>query len=73
MKRLLRPDEVAEILNISKKTVYRLCGCGDLVCLPVGKGGRTLRVIPSSVNEYIQRQTKKYILSEGILKNDDPR
>lgn len=50
---LLRIDEVAEVLRISERGVYRLMGRGELACLKVG--GRTL-LEPGEVRRFIAQQ-----------------
>lgn len=50
-KTLLRPDEVAAILGVSKRTVYRLIESGALDAVTVGVR-RGLRVKASSLKEY---------------------
>ena len=66
-KRLLRPDQTAERLNVHKRTVYRLCDRGDLVCLRIGAA---LRVVESSVDRYVDRQIERHYLDTGQLKCD---
>jgi excisionase family DNA binding protein len=43
-KRWLRVGEAAEIINVSKKTVYELCASGQLPCTKVGGNLRIDRV-----------------------------
>lgn len=52
-KRVLTIPEVAEALNASKSTVYRLIGDGDLPALKVRE---TLRVPVDGFEEYLRRQ-----------------
>ena len=42
--------EVAEMMRVSKMTVYRLVHAGDL---PAGRVGRSFRVHEEAVNEYL--------------------
>lgn len=67
--KLLRPDQAAAQLNLSTRSIYRLCSEGDLVCLFVGKGERSLRVEANSISKYIERQLEKYVLGENISKS----
>lgn len=50
---LMRIDEVAEVLRISERGVYRLMGRGEIACLKVG--GRTL-LEPDEVRRFIAQQ-----------------
>ena len=50
-KRLLRPDEVAEILRVSKRTVYYWVATGRLTA-PANMG-RVVRIHAASVREMI--------------------
>jgi excisionase family DNA binding protein len=54
--RLLSIDDVASLLNVSRKTVYRLTSAGELV--PSRVVGR-LRYRPDEVDEYIERHREK--------------
>ena len=42
--------EVAEIMRVSKMTVYRLVHSGEL---PAVRGGRSFRVHETAVNDYL--------------------
>ena len=53
-KRLLRPDEVAKILGVSRWTVYRWVKEGRLEATKVGRG--TLRIFAHSVERLIQER-----------------
>jgi excisionase family DNA binding protein len=50
--RLLTPAEVAELANVSRKTVYREIDRGALPALHVG---RQLRIDPTALNGYLGR------------------
>jgi len=52
--KLLRADEVAEILNISKAFAYQLMQTGEL---PTVHLGRSVRVRPSDLEEVIRSNT----------------
>ena len=43
--------EVAEIMRVSKMTVYRLVHAGEM---PAVRVGRSFRVYESAVNEYLE-------------------
>jgi putative molybdopterin biosynthesis protein len=51
--RLLRPDEAAERLAVSRKTVYRLIDRGELRAVHVG---RSVRIDPSDLGNYLNRE-----------------
>ena len=57
--KLLRPDQTADRLNVSKYTVYRLINAGEFTTLKVGG---SLRVVESSVDRYIKKQIEKYFI-----------
>ncbi|GLB67651.1 helix-turn-helix domain-containing protein [Arthrobacter mangrovi] len=50
--RFLTVAEVAEVMRVSKMTVYRLVHAGDL---PAVRFGRSYRVPESAVEQYVQR------------------
>ena len=52
-RELLRPDEVAGILRVSKRTVYRLCADGELDCT---HARRRLRVKTESIRKMISEK-----------------
>ncbi len=51
--RMLTAEEVASILAVSEKTVYRLAAKG---IIPSFKQGRIVRFIPDDINSYIQQR-----------------
>ncbi len=51
--RMLTAEEVASILAVSEKTVYRLAAKG---IIPSFKEGRIVRFIPDDINSYIQQR-----------------
>ncbi len=51
---LLTVDEVAELLRVKPRYVYRLASSGELVCVYVG---RYVRIPLISVDAYIQAHT----------------
>ncbi len=53
--RLLRLDEVAERLAISKSMAWKLVAYGQLRSVRIG---RAVRVRPSDVEEYLARSTR---------------
>jgi excisionase family DNA binding protein len=60
---LLRVDEVAVILNCSRRSVYRLIGDCELSALKIRSG---LRISADSVDCYIKRQISIYQENNGI-------
>ena len=55
-KEALNAMEVAELLNITKNTVYELVKRGEI---PAYKVGKKLRIDKSDVKEYIDNQKHK--------------
>jgi len=51
--RLLSIDDVAGLLNVSRKTVYRLTSSGEL---PASRVGERLRFRPREIDEYLDRR-----------------
>jgi excisionase family DNA binding protein len=49
---LLRPVDVAELLNVSRKTAYRLIERGELSAVYVGT---SVRIRPEELAEYVER------------------
>ena len=64
LKWLLRPDEVAQILNISRREVYRMIHGGCFCVVPIG---RVLRVTSESVKLWIDR-----VMAVYAFENDFP-
>ena len=61
MKQLLRPDEIAKLLNISKKKVYELINDIENP-LPSKKIGSQLRVPQDAFNKWLKRCENKVYL-----------
>jgi len=55
MEKLLTPDQVAEFLSVSRKTVYRIINAGKLEAIKVEN---ILRIPEESLKEYIDRNKK---------------
>jgi excisionase family DNA binding protein len=53
-KNLLRPDEAAHALNVSRWTIYRWVKEGRLEATKVGKG--SLRIFERSIHRLIEEQ-----------------
>jgi excisionase family DNA binding protein len=53
---LLKAEEVAKILNISRSLTYRLMKTGQL---PSVRLGRTVRVHPRELNDFIELSTTR--------------
>src|SRR5215211_3325434 len=51
---LLRPVDVADLLNVSRKTAYRLIAGGDLPAIRIGT---TLRIRPADLVAYLDKRT----------------
>ncbi|CAF0700969.1 helix-turn-helix transcriptional regulator [Candidatus Methylacidithermus pantelleriae] len=67
MKKLLRPDEAAHLLGVSRWTIYRWVDEGRLRAAKVGP--RSLRVLSESVEELIERNaTGRRATASGIVK-----
>ena len=64
--RLLRPDQVSQRLNVSTRSVYRIIEEGHVRALRV-RG--SLRVLESSVDEYLARQLAEFELEIGFPAN----
>jgi len=61
MKEYLRPDEVAQLLNISKRKVYRLANSVENP-LPSRMIGGELRISQKDLDRYIKKCRKKTYL-----------
>ena len=68
MKRLLRPDEVAEKLQCTKRHVYNLISRGELRALSIGDRG--LRVDVKDLDGFIEK--RKQLFSEAVGIFDEP-
>jgi len=64
MKRLMRLSEVAELLNVSVRTVYRLIGEASLLGIQI-RGG--WRVDPSDLAEFIARSKEQCAIDFGYF------
>ena len=58
MEKLMKPEEVQEILAVSKNTLGRIVASGDL---PVIRVKGQLRYLPSDVEAYIRRNREQVI------------
>ena len=58
-KRYVRPDEAAEILECSKRTVYRLIKEGELLAFSIRDGG-SVRIHQESIDRFAEKRTEKY-------------
>ena len=59
-KTLLRPDEVAQLLRVSRWTVYRWLAEGKIAGTKLGKG--TIRVFKRSVDELVEQNESSVLL-----------
>ncbi len=62
--RLLRPDQVADKLSISRRKVYYLVHDGELAALKIGSA---LRIVDASVDKYLDKQIQKFSLDTGFI------
>lgn len=62
-KQLLRPDEAAEMLSVSRWTIYRWLSEGKITGTRLGKG--TLRIFSASVDRLID-ENKLAELSQPV-------
>ncbi|NLJ72475.1 MAG: helix-turn-helix domain-containing protein [Syntrophomonadaceae bacterium] len=62
------PEEVAQILKVSKYTVYEMVKRGDLVAYRIG---RNLRIQDSDIEEYIAKSKAYENNFKGIIINSD--
>lgn len=58
---LLTIKDVAERLNISERTAYRLIEEGDIPCKRVGTGRGTIRVRPAALEAYINQPSREVL------------
>lgn len=63
--RLLRIDQLAQMLNMSKRDAYTKIKQGHFKVLRF-EGGKSLRILESSVMEYISRCFNFFELAEGV-------
>jgi excisionase family DNA binding protein len=63
---LLRSEEVAAYLNVSRSFVYRLLETG---AIPAVRMGRAIRVLRSNLDEYIQTHISKMAQSIKVDNN----
>lgn len=54
--RLLKAEDVAQILNVSEAQIYLLMRRGDL---PVVRMGRLVRIHPDALEQFVIEQTTK--------------
>jgi excisionase family DNA binding protein len=53
MSEYLKPEELADELKISTRTVYRAVDKGELSALRVGEGGRSIRITRAGVDRWL--------------------
>lgn len=61
-KLLLRPDEAAEVLGLSRAMVYRLLKVGELPCVRLG---RAVRVPVDRLHEWVRSKAEREPNSSG--------
>ena len=54
-RKLLRPEEVAELLNISKSYIYKLL---RLRSVPAIRIGRSIRIRPEDLEKFIRKNAQ---------------
>lgn len=64
-KKLFRPDEVAQILNVNKRKVYRLVDENHLIAIRFGGPGSALRIPQKSLQSYIERSIINFSLKNS--------
>ena len=62
-KQMLRIDEAASYLKVSKRTVYRLISSGQVEAFKVG---HSLRVRKEAIREFISRQIENFQYENGF-------
>ena len=50
----ITPYAAAELLSVSVKTIYKLCGSGELEAVKIG---RSVRILGTSLQDFIARNT----------------
>lgn len=71
-RKAFRPDEVAYLLSVSLRTVYRLIGEGELLAFQTRKGG-DIRILAESVDRYIKERLDAFQFDNGILPKNNNR
>jgi len=66
MKENLRPDEVAKVLDISRRSVYRLICDGELTAFKVGSA---LRITAESLEMFKKRKIKQFQEENAIFRD----
>ena len=62
----LRPDQVADRLSVSTKTVHRLAAQGYLEAFRLSGNGSSLRIRQSSLQAYIEARVSIFRRQEGF-------
>ena len=60
---LIRPDQAASILSVSKRTIYRMVEDGDLPCIKV-RGA--LRITAEGLEKYLHKRMQLSALDRGF-------
>ncbi len=68
MEKLLTPDQVAELLAISRKTVYRIIKAGKLEAIKVNS---ILRIPEENLKLYIEKNKKVNIRTQKKLSESE--
>jgi len=64
IEKSLSAGKVAELLDLSQRSIYRMCEAGQLVCFKVNG---SLRVTENSVERYQELAIQNYIEQQEIL------
>jgi len=67
-KKLLTPNEVIEVLQIPKSTLYKLCSEGEI---PAAKIGKHWRFDRERVNRWLEEQFEAQQQSENKVLTED--
>lgn len=67
--RWMRVDQTADRLNISARTVYRLCQKGYLKAFRLSTNGSALRISEKSLDLYIMARVELFRRDEGIFED----
>jgi excisionase family DNA binding protein len=70
MKAHLRIDELAEHLNISRRTAYRLVSQGEFTAFRTSGPGSALIVTSESVQKYVRKKIREFAMEEGVLNGE---
>jgi len=67
--RWLRASQVGIWLNLNDTQVYDLAGAGEFITMRVGIRG--IRILESSVDDFIKRRVNLFILESGLILSEE--